>query len=95
MKFSAPKRENVYRNSPGTYTKATADETLMDPLDRFNVYLAESKIPGAGEGTFAKRKLFAGDLIMMYAGVKLNAEVKVILPVSIHKQRLFKWYYVS
>lgn len=45
---------------------------VQDPYDQETVYVAESKIPFAGEGLFAKRKISQGELVCLFNGVKCN-----------------------
>lgn len=57
----------VYSYEPATSTFLTSQPTVMDPLDRRNVYVADSTL-GVGDGIFARRDIPAQSLVVAYAG---------------------------
>lgn len=60
-------------------TFLTSQPTIMDPLDRANIYLAASQVGGveAGDGLFAKRDLTMGSIIVLYAGFMVKDSQKI------------------
>jgi hypothetical protein len=53
--------------------------TVMDPIDRRNVYVSMSAIPGANEGLFAKRAFPKGSVVVIYAGLRYHAILSVFV----------------
>ena len=66
-----------YKYEKATEKFVTSQETLMDPLDHRNVYVAESGIDGSGEGLFARRTIDPGEIVSLYAGTLVFDEGKL------------------
>jgi histone-lysine N-methyltransferase SETD7 len=60
---------------PGQYLRVNAQR--MDPFERRAVYAAQSQIPGANEGIFAKRHYLPGQLISYFIG-QLTTEANIL-----------------
>ena len=66
-----------YKYERATEKFVTSQETLMDPLDHRNVYVAESGIDGSGDGLFARRTIDPGEIVSLYAGTLVFDEGKL------------------
>ncbi len=51
---------------------------LRDPYEDERVEVAQSKLPQAGEGLFAKKDLKAGELAALYNGIRLCFALLVV-----------------
>jgi hypothetical protein len=70
----------VFKYEDTTESIITSNPTLMDPLDRSNVYVGLSTVgPDSGEGLFARRDIMPGEVAVMYAGVKVYDEDAMFL----------------
>ena len=70
----------VNRNGD-TFHRCVSTETVLnswplvpDPYESLTVYVAPSRIPGAGEGLFARRNVQAGEILAYYNGIRLTHE---------------------
>jgi len=75
LKFSKPKKTKMkfkYEESSSTFI--TSKPKLMDPYEKYNVYVNETTIRGMklSDGLFAKRILSHFTLVAVYAGTRLN-----------------------
>ena len=62
-------KSGFYKFEQATENFVTSQETLMDPLDHRNVYIARSGIAGAGDGLFARRNINPDEIVALYAGL--------------------------
>ena len=65
---------NVFTLDISTSTKISSQPRLEDPYEQRMVYVAESMIPGAGEGVFLRRDVKPGDLVSIYNGVRMTEQ---------------------
>ena len=78
LKFSkldqSKKHKQPYRYESLTSTSITSAPKLMDPYEKYYIYINQSAISGMkfSDGIFAKRPIPSGRLIAVYAGVLLN-----------------------
>ena len=83
LRFAEPDSTASFTNSASykfeqaTEKSVTSKETLMDPLDHRNVYIAESGIAGSGDGLFARRTINPGEIVALYAGTLVFDEGKL------------------
>ena len=68
------REEDVYDLDISTSTKISSQPKLEDPYERKTAYVAESMIPGAGEGVFLRRDARSGDLVAIYNGVRMSEQ---------------------
>eukprot|EP00937_MAST-01D_sp_MAST-1D-sp2_P003711 g3711.t1 len=61
----------VVRFDPSTEARISRQPLLHDPYERRTVFVARSRMPGAGEGLFARCALPAGRIVSWYNGVKV------------------------
>lgn len=58
LKFAKPLRPDEWHSfEKKTTLFVTSQPRLMDPADRYYIYVGKSTIPNAGEGLFAKRDI--------------------------------------
>jgi hypothetical protein len=75
------KEAPIFKFESQTFVTITNTPLLMDPLDRANVFIGESKIEGVtGDALIAKRDIPAFAIVVFYAGVRVeDSDVSVAL----------------
>ncbi|CAL9697308.1 unnamed protein product [Knipowitschia caucasica] len=76
-KFELAPNSAVYTYDKSTSSCITAHALLPDPYERHRVYVADSLIPGAGQGLFSKTQAEANTVMSFYNGVRItHSEVR-------------------
>merc|ERR1712106_327662 len=70
LKFEDKGRREV-RYDPPTFMRISRDPLITDEYEGETVYVKESTTEGAGEGLFASRKIFGGELVSVFSGSKI------------------------
>ena len=67
------KQENeIYMYDPANQTNIGKNVLQRDPYEELYLYVAESRIKGAGRGVFLKKNVSKGDVVGFYNGVRLT-----------------------
>ena len=74
MVVERTKGKDAFTLDISTSTKISSEPRLEDPYEQRMVYVAESMIPGAGEGVFLRRDVRPGDLVSIYNGVRMTEQ---------------------
>ena len=81
--FTEPTGPN-YDREISTFDKVSSNPMLRDPYESEHVDVKGSKVGGAGEGLFSKKKVEPGSVLAFYNGIKLR-------PKTAAKQDVCDW----
>ena len=68
---------------------------MMDPHERMSLYVAPSRIEGAGEGVFAKRTFFPGQLVSYFGGVKTYVDKFIFANMTLEQREVAGAYFLA
>lgn len=82
LKFSSKLGEDIYKYEEVTNKFLTSRPTLVDPLERRQIFVDNSTVIGmtTGDGLFAKRNIPANSLVAIYAGFILDNDDTGLMP---------------